>query len=135
MPKLLINKKGIVLYMVLVSILAALVLASSILNIILSQSSFSHHEASRVQAYYAALAGANYALERLRSGNEPSCWSTSGTYTRKICRSGGTCTDPCDPIDDTLPRIISQITIDVGGTGPGGTLKISSKATYTYTPP
>ena len=124
-----------VLYMVLVSILVALTLASGILNLILSQASFSHHEVSRMQAYYAALAGANYALERLRSGNEPSCWPTSGDYTRKICRSGGTCTDSCDPIDDSLPRIISQITITVGGTGPGGTLKISSKATYTYTPP
>jgi len=90
------GKKGMVLYMVLFSILVALALASSILNIILSQASFSRHEISRVQAYYAALAGANYAFERLRSGNQPSYWQASDTTNTNhcICRTGGTCTYP-----------------------------------------
>jgi Tfp pilus assembly protein PilX len=142
MPKLLINKKGIVLYMVLVSILAALVLASSILNIILSQSSFSHHEASRVQAYYAAVAGVNYAIERLRTG----CW-TGSIPTRYICRSNtspqvcsttfcDSCANTsCNPIDDNLPAIIQRVDIsvsDASGNPPSRT--ISAKAIYTYTP-
>jgi len=141
------GKKGMVLYMVLASILVALVLASSILNLILSQSRFSHHQTSRVQAYYAALAGANYAFERLRSGNQPSCWpaSPSTDTTHYICKSVGSCTaGPCDLNDDSLPHSVSQVNITVCGTcapptccgtGPSGTLKISSKATYTYTPP
>ncbi len=155
------GKKGMVFYLVLVSIIVALVLASAILNIILSQATFSRHQASRVQAYYAAMAGANYAFEKLRSGNQPSYWyrpspDPNVTYTHCICRSApfNTCTYPdstihtCatdqgDIIDDVLlfvpptssdPRrhsAVSQVAITVGGTGPGGTLKISSKATYT----
>jgi hypothetical protein len=68
MPKLPSSRNGVVLYMVLVSILAAMVIASSILSIILSQARLSLHETNRVQAYYAALAGANYAIEKLRTG-------------------------------------------------------------------
>jgi Tfp pilus assembly protein PilX len=157
------GKKGVVLYLVLASILVALVLASTILNLILNQARFSHHEVSRVQAYYAALAGANYAFEGVRSGNPPSCWlPSSTTTTHYICKTGGTgaCATPgsCDLTDDKLPLSVSQVAISLCGTSdpslpcclanprtctenaccdtwPANTLKIASKAIYTYTTP
>jgi Tfp pilus assembly protein PilX len=172
------DKKGMVLYLVLVSILVALVLASAILNLLLNQARLSHHEQSRVQAYYAAMAGANYAFARLKTGNQSDCWYNPSTkspntyYTNNICKSPPSpCISSDHPtaascvlIDDSLPHSISQVAITVcgttgtevptccsqrppckdqlsvapccftGGTGPGGTLKISATATYTYTP-
>ena len=133
MPNSILNKKGMVLYMVLASILVALVLASSILNLILSQASFSRHEVKRVQVYYSALAGANYAFERLRSGSQgpdksPPCWPAppaGATYdtTRCIYKTGVTGTGicpaapgSCDLIDDSLPRSVSQVAITLCGT-------------------
>lgn len=62
------DKRGIAIYLVLGALIMAVVLARVVLNIILNQASVSHHRQSRVQAYYAAQAGVNYALEKLRTG-------------------------------------------------------------------
>lgn len=67
MSKAINNKKGIVLFIVLGTLLIVVALAAVILDIINSQSRFTHHQASRIQAYYAAQAGMVYATERLRS--------------------------------------------------------------------
>mgnify|MGYP001608167276 CR=1 FL=1 len=135
MTKLRIRQKGVIMYLVLVSVLMTIVLAGIILNIITSNARFSHHQVSRVQAYYAAMAGVNYAVERLRSGSEASCWPATGIISRKICRTGGTCISVCDPIDDTLPPSISQIDISVSDwAGSPSKRTITATATYTYTP-
>ncbi len=132
-----LERRGVILYMVLVSILVAVIIASSILNIILSQSRFTYHETSRVQAYYAAMAGLNYAFDNIRSGTNPSCWyvPSSSSYTHYIYKTGAT---GCD-INDTLPSSILQVAVTVSpGTGPGNTLPsatLSAKATYTYIAP
>lgn len=69
-------KKGIALVMVLGTLLVVVILAVIILNIILSHSRLTQHQVGRIQAYYAAMAGINYALEQLRTGNWP-----AGNYT------------------------------------------------------
>lgn len=136
-----IRQKGVILYMILVSILITVVIAGIILNIITNQARFSHHEVSRIQAYYAAMAGVNYAIERLRSG----CWTSSSAFTRYICRSNtdpqlcSTSCDPCattcSPIDDSLPASISLVVISVSAaSGSPPTRTIAATANYTYTP-
>ena len=59
------QKQGAILLMVLGTILVVVILASVILSIILSHSRLTHHQVSRIQAYYAAQAGVNLAIENL----------------------------------------------------------------------
>jgi len=54
--------------MVLGTIIIVAILITVILSIISSQSRITQHQVSRIQAYYAAQAGMNYALEMLRTG-------------------------------------------------------------------
>ena len=116
--------------MVIASILIALVFTGIILNLVLSQGRFSLHSASRIQAYYAALAGANYASEMFRTG----VWSTSSSQDHAICQSLASpppgCS--CDIEEPVLPGTIQCIDIETDGTtGPSGTLRIRTTATYT----
>jgi Tfp pilus assembly protein PilX len=137
MSKVTANQKGVIMYMVLVSILMTVILACIILNIISSQARLSHHEVSRVQAYYAAMAGVNFAIEKLRTGSEAACWPATAV-TRHICRSNTTpqvCTTYCDPIDDNLPTTIKQVDISVAvASGSPPSRRIDVTAIYTYTP-
>lgn len=73
------NKKGVVLLVVMGTVFIVIFLANVVLRIIGSQSRLTHHQVSRIQAYYASMAGVNYALERLRTGtwNANSCPDTS----------------------------------------------------------
>ncbi len=68
--------------MVLATIVVVVLLASAILTMTLSQSRLTHHQASRIQAYYAAQAGMVYAYERLRQGlwTSASCPDASPCY-------------------------------------------------------
>lgn len=103
--------KGVVLYIVLVSILAALVIASSILNLLLSQTRFSQHGTSRVQAYYAARAGLNYALEQLRIGGSPaSGWYYTNPADNSCPANAADCTaGGCSmPTDSDFPSAVIQ---------------------------
>ncbi len=75
MAKARIKEKAIALFIVLATILVIIALANAILTIILSQSRLTHHQVSRIQAYYAAMAGINFALEQLRTG----AWTFSPT--------------------------------------------------------
>lgn len=131
MPRINAANRGIVLLLVLGMLLVVIALANVFLNIILNQSFFTHHQTTRIQAYYAAQAGINYAIERLRSGSY-----TIGTH----CLPGPPC--PCEvsfSSDDFLPRSIVNyracITIRQPGPGcvpPGGSLAcVSAKADYT----
>jgi Tfp pilus assembly protein PilX len=70
-------KKGIALFMVLGTLLVVTILAFIMLNIILSHSRLTQHQVGRIQAYYAAQAGMNYALEMLRTG----AWTVGNSYT------------------------------------------------------
>ncbi|MCM8781147.1 MAG: hypothetical protein NC908_04415 [Candidatus Omnitrophica bacterium] len=61
-------RRGIAFYLVLGVLLIVTVFATVIMNLMLSQARLTHHQISRIQAYYAAMAGINYALEMLRIG-------------------------------------------------------------------
>lgn len=61
------DRRGVVLLIVLGTLLVVASLATVILSLILSQRRLTHHQTSRIQAYYASMAGMNYALEQLRT--------------------------------------------------------------------
>jgi len=136
-----LDRKGIVLFIVLGTIFIVLLLANIILNLFTSQARLTHHQVSRIQAYYASMAGVNYAIEKLRLGTAgwvpPSPDDTSTTTTNYLCKSASShanCSSAV--IDDALPGSIQYVEIKVTGTGSGlnNTRKISAKTTYTYTP-
>ena len=114
------NRKGVLLFIVLGTIIVVATLATVILRIILSQSRLTHHQISRIQAQYVAKAGMVYALEMLRTN----AWTYSPTnscpdgtpcvvtdtsfppsvvnkqFSIVFCPSGSTCApvaDPCTP--------------------------------------
>ncbi|MGE5197018.1 MAG: hypothetical protein ACM3IL_00730 [Deltaproteobacteria bacterium] len=127
------KKSGMALYMVLASLLIALILSGIILNIILSQARISYHQVSRVQAFYAAQAGCNYAIEKLRLGDDALCWPNTGAYTVSMVRTGGS---GCDVLEPDLPPSVQQVQIDVDATGGANNpIRISTTATYTYNMP
>jgi len=124
-----LNNKGVALFMVLGTMLIVIVLAGIILSIISSQSRLTHHQVSRIQAYYTAQAGMVYAFERLRTGT----W-----------RAGVDCAAPtgCSLQDDAFPPAIENKTINITlipfgqpgcETSPGNTDCVKIKTTYTYT--
>ncbi len=63
------QNKAVVLLFVLGTILVVVILANVVLRIMLNQSRLTHHQVSRIQAYYAAHAGIVDALEKLRTGD------------------------------------------------------------------
>ena len=125
------NRKGVLLFIVLGTLIVVATLSTVILRIISNQASFTHHHASRIQAQYAAKAGAIYALEMLRinDGN----WSAAGaSYTRYMYRSGASSPDFNEP---SLPSSVNFVQIKVYPSylAVPGQCKIESKADYTYT--
>lgn len=131
------NKKAVVLYIVLATLLIVVILAGALLNFTVSHSRLTHHSASRIQAYYAALAGINYALEQVRTGSW-SIPSSGNSYTRNLCR---TCTPP-NIQEPNLPASVSNVAIlvadkDAVGCDPptGISVCVSATSTYTYTMP
>lgn len=85
MPEINADKRGIAIFLVLGALIMAVVLARVVLNIILNQASLGRHQQSRVQAYYAAQAGMNYALEMLRTGSWvfTSCTNAAPCYVNE----------------------------------------------------
>jgi Tfp pilus assembly protein PilX len=93
MPKSADKQRGVVLYLVLATIMIVVILANIVLNVVLSQTRLTHHQVSRIQAYYAGLAGMNYALEQLRTGN----WTAPAVHPL--------------PADNSFPHTIRGVTI------------------------
>ncbi len=122
--------------MVLTTLLVAAILGAILMNFMASQARLTHHQVSRIQAYYAALAGMNYAYERLRTG----------AWTAVNCPAGAPC--HLNTLDAnftaTFPGSISdvEITLVPFNTAPcinppaplGINACIYSQAIYTYTP-
>ncbi len=126
------SEKGMALFMVLGTLLIVIILANITLNFMLSQSRLTHHQVSRIQAYYAAQAGINYALDKLRLGNDVACWPATGTYSRIIRRTPSG--PACDPVDASLPISISAINVTVGSPDINGTRQVNATVNYTYLP-
>jgi len=121
------HKKGVVLLIVLGTLLVVASLVAVILSLILSHARHTHHQTSRIQAYYAAQAGMNLALEQLRVG-PPTGWTT-GTY--HLCKSG--CSSP-DINDWDIPYPVTITIYGLGTSIDGVGRRITITTTYTYTP-
>jgi len=129
------KKKGVILFIVLATILVVAILSGVILSIISSQSRLTHHQVSRIKAFYAGKGMMNYTLEMLRKGNWvlPSSGNLSYACHRGCIDSGVTETYTI-PTDADIPYKI-QVTIHPNGTGPNGVgAKLQIKTEYTYTP-
>lgn len=116
-------------------ILVAVFLANVVLNIISSHPRLTHHQISRIQAYYAAWAGIGYAYDRMTAGD--ASWPTpapGGSYTRTITDN--------DPVTGFPRQIVNQqVVVDVRGRSlcpapvPAGVdACINATVNYTYTP-
>jgi len=133
-------KKGAILFIAIGMIMVVSILVIVILRIISNQARLTHHQVSRIQAQYAAKAGINYALEKLRRNDDPN-WPTdkNGRYTRYMCRSassGPNCGNPNFVfIEPDLPNSIQEVDITVyqspASASKNGPRKVSAKAIYT----
>jgi len=137
------NNKGMILLVVICTIFLAILLSNVILRIISSQSRLTHHQVSRIQAYYAGLGGVNYAYDKLRKGD----WATpTSPVTYYLCRSLNDCipnvTGNTLITEAGLPKSLQGVSITITPRGQGSCLQtpgevpfcISATATYTYTP-
>ncbi len=131
------SKKGVALFIALSTVLIVVVLANIILNIISSQSRLTHHEVSRVRAYYAAQAGINYVIDQLTKG----AWPVTSLANRYFCING--CIDSgasslLNYNDADIPyKVQVKIYPSSGastGNPPTGTIRLDARVDYTYTP-
>lgn len=134
MGDLITNKKGVVLVIVLGTILVTVLLANALIRLISSQSRLTHHQLSRIQAYYASKAAVTYAQEQLRSA----AW-VAGTN----CTAGAPCNAAnvgLNLANDFRPASITGISLiirpdsDAACSSPGVAACITCTSTYTYTP-
>lgn len=116
------KNKSAVLFLVLVVLLIVVILANILLGIVSSQSRLTHHQVSRIQAYYASMGGMNYAFDMLRRGDWPTP-APGGYYTKTICRSG------CTINDGDMPKSVHNVTIEiVGRPGNSGAQSVNCKS-------
>lgn len=126
------KRKGVLLFIVLATIILVAILSIVILRIMLSQSRLTHHQISRIQGQYAAKAGINYALDKLRRNDDPN-WPATGQYTRIMYRLGGSAPNFSEPnLPNSIDRV--EITVYAPGTGVSGTRRVTATTQYTYTP-
>ena len=137
------------LLVVMATILVVMGLTSAILNIVSSHYRLTHHQVSRIQAYYASMAGINYAYEKLRTND--SAWKPADDETKTffLCRV----LDNCPPApagassnkieESNFPVSIQSVKIEVIGKDvsncnppPDDTgFCIKAAANYAYTNP
>ena len=133
------DNKAMAMLLVLVTIAVVMLLANIVLSTVVSQSRLTHHQVSRIQAYYAAQAGINYALDKLRRQDDTINWpipaSDEAAYTRRICRN---CVAP-DIAELKLPLSINSVSVKVTPAGtancnpPAGIpVCVSATADYAY---
>lgn len=140
-----LNKKGIILFMVLAILLIVSFVVTGILNFVLSHYKQTFHRAQRIRAYYAAMAGINLAMEKLRIAyrdpyRDPKPWTAGNTYW--LCKSNVT-GDPAGCLqanttnynitDTNIPYHVA-ITITPAGGGcaaPAGGACINATVNYT----
>jgi Tfp pilus assembly protein PilX len=136
MYKARIQERGVILFIVLATIFVVTLLGTVVVGIISSQSRLTRHKVSRIQAYYAAMAGVNYALEKLRIGE----WTYSPTNS---CPNA----TPCTISDTALPSAIQSVKVifcpsattcsgmsSACSPPTGLNFCVTTTATYTYTP-
>ena len=124
------NKKGAILFIVLAVIIIVVILSGVILSIVSSQSRLTHHQVSRIKAYYASKGIMNYAMEKLRTG----IWVPHATVNRYACHRGciDSVTETYDiPDDPDIPYKV-QVTIHPLNTSLSNTVtQLDIKTQYT----
>ena len=132
------NRRGVILFIVLGTIIIVVTLSTIILRIALNQSRLTHHQVSRIQAQYVAKAGIVYALEMLRTNT----WAYSPINS---CPDPTGCviTDPSFPASVVSRQFrvifcpsgsVCQSVPDACTPPTGYNFCINSTAVFTYTP-
>ena len=126
------GRKGIALFIVIGIVLVVTVLAIVILRIMSNQARLTHHQVSRIRAYYADKAGMNLAFYKLRTGT----WSAPASGINYYCINNKvdaavTCLDTV--VDATIPYNV-QIAVYQQYSGLNQTIKLEIKSSYTFTP-
>lgn len=116
-----LDQKGLALFMVLSVILLVVTLANVIISILLNQTRLTHHQVSRIQAFYAAQAAILNTFELF----------SSGTYHIDSCPSGCSITFN----DSDLPHTIKSVSVIIRNPGtpdcpPGNSACISATVNY-----
>ncbi|MCX5697276.1 MAG: hypothetical protein NTU54_04840 [Candidatus Omnitrophica bacterium] len=132
MPKRKNRDKATALFLVLAILFVVVALANMILSFMHSQSRFTHHEVSRIQAYYAAQAAMNYALEKLRTGG----WKAGENCTEvSPCHAPGDI--PLDYNNTFYPPSINYINVTIANQTNSpitGTNQVNITVDYQYSP-
>ncbi len=128
------RQRGIILFIVMSIIIVVIVLATVVLRITLNQSRLTHHQVSRIKAYYADKAGMNLAFYKLRVGT----WSQHATGINYYCINGKvdapvTCLDTIT--DTAIPYNVQIAVHPQNDPGINNTAKIDVKCDYSYTIP
>ncbi|MGE5308060.1 MAG: PilX N-terminal domain-containing pilus assembly protein [Deltaproteobacteria bacterium] len=126
------SSRGVALYLVLAILLIVSILTTVLLSAITSQSKLSDHQVRRIQAYYAAQAGINYALESLRVNDPQWITDTASGKTLYMCRNQFACpVNPPNVTESSLPWTINYVKIYVGPLDPAtGLRSVSASANY-----
>lgn len=124
------NNRGVALLLVFTTLIIVVILTNVGLRLILNQQRLTHHQVSRIRAYYASLAGMNLALEKLRLGQ----WAPPARGVNYGCINGcidGRRTYPLIN-DGDIPYNV-QIAIYPAGTGLNGVgSRLEIRTRYTY---
>jgi len=131
------SSRGVILFIVLTIIIVVIILATVVLRIIANQARLTHHQVSRIQAYYADKAGMNLAFDKLRTGTGSPAWIQPASGINYYCINGKvdsavTC---LDTVTDTAIAYNVQIAVYPLNSGISNTTKIDVKSAYTYTSP
>jgi Tfp pilus assembly protein PilX len=126
------EEKATALFLVLSIMFVVLALANVILSFMHSQSRLTHHQVSRIQAYYAAQAAMNYAFEKLRTGE----WVAGIDCTEAApCHAPGDI--PLDFSNAFYPPSINYINVTIApqaGSPITGTNPVNVTVDYQYSP-
>lgn len=128
------NKKGVALYFVLAVLLVVVLLANIVLNFVSSQRRLTTHQVKRVQAYYAAQAGVNYALEQLRLN---ATWAAAAGGTYRICGGAYNSTNPANCtgnniVEASFPSSVNYVEVVIGPENPAfGNRTVNATVNYT----
>jgi len=127
------RKRGVILFIVLTIIIVVVILATVVLRIILNQSRLTHHQVSRIRAYYADKAGMNLAFDNLRTGT----WVQNATATNYYCINGNVDAVTClaTVTDTAIPYNVQIAVYPANQPGINNTTKIDVKTSYNYTIP
>lgn len=146
MIKIKSSTQGAALFITLFTVMVIIILANIILGVMLNNSRLTRHRVGRIQAYYADLAGVNYALDRLRLGTDPlfpllAPAVPPANYIVNICNTNAACniTLPagmvCHINEPAFPCNVRFVTIRVDGpTAAGNPHTINASSDYAYTP-